>query len=567
MNSTFLTNTILNILAKDHAKLTAKRRSRHRIDRLFTEITTELPETPLSAVLPSRSELHLFRPIFRRGMTPQQAHRMAIIQCCKTRLAQPSPRPAWSDRLEALMESICYRATEAESFSYTDIMVRGIPKDGNNFRPVVNFGFQDGIIERCFSRFASIWMDPGLLPCAVAYRKLPFQQHPIAALHQFRGQHPSGELWSAETDIRNFYDTVDHAVAREAFVRHLDRIPPAFRERALTLLDALLDAYSFPEQVLAIGLPALQVRHPQATFPWPVAALTELHGCDPCGLRIGIPQGAALSCLLVNLVLDPADRAVMEVARGRESELFYRRYCDDMLLVSPDRGLCEAASDAYLQTLHDLKIPVHPPATANDFGREFAQLKSKAVYPWGADPQRHASWVNFIGYQIRHDGLVRIRPTTVKKHMNKMEQELHDLHRLIKLGHVPRASKPRILSSYAHRIAAMSTGTSDTEENASPCWCNCFAELRNLPFNRLQIVELDRFRNKLIGKIGGLVLHLPKSVPPRTRTAHRGKGNSSKVLREIRGSSNSYMRTFESPTPPESSKAPAGPHLVYPADH
>lgn len=548
MNSTYLTNTILSILAKDQAKLTAKRRSLHRIDRLFKGVTAELPETPLAAVLPSRSELHDFRPRSRRWMTTQDAHKVALIHCCKTRLSQPSPRPAWSDRLDALMESICYRATEEDSFSYREIKVRGIPKHGNIFRPVVNFGFQDGIIERCFSRFASKLMDSCLLPCSVAYRQLRCQQHSIAALHQFRGQHPSGELWCAEVDIRNFYDTLDHSVARTAFLHYLDRIPPAFRDRAVILLDALLDAYSFPEQALAIGLPALQVRHPQATFPWPVDALRVLHGADPHHLRIGIPQGAALSCLLVNLVLVQADRAVMEVARGRESELFYRRYCDDMILVSPDRGLCEAAFDAYRQTLHDLKIPEHLPIATNDFGREFAHLKSKAVYPWGADPRRYTSRVSFIGYQIRHDGQVRIRPTTVKKHMKKMTGELHDLHRLVKLGHIPRAMKIRILLSYAHRITAMSTGTFDAEGNVSRCWCNAFAELRNLPKDRRQIENLDQFRNVLIRRLVGIVIHLPKSEEVQTRRPHQRNCDLSKSKHDIQGYHNSYMRFFESPT-------------------
>ena len=550
MNSTSLNKTILDILADDHAKLTAKRRSAHRVNRLFTGISTELTESPLSAVLPSCSEIHLFRPRSRKSISQQEARKTALIHCCKTRLSQPSPRPKWTDQLDTLMGHIRHSITESESFSYTDIQVRGIPKEGDIFRPVVNFGFQEGIIERTFSRFASKMMDPGLLPCSVGYRQMHDGQHPIAALHQFRERHPSGELWCAEADIRNFYDTLDHSVARTAFLQHLDRIPAYFQERALFLLDALLGAYSYPEQALAIGLPALQTRHLQATFPWPLDALRDLHGTDPHHLRIGIPQGAALSGLLANLVLDVADRAVMEVARGRESELFYRRYCDDMILVSPDRELCKAAFDAYRQTLRNLRIPEHPPVATNDFGREFAHRKSKAIYPWGADPNRHASRIGFIGYQIRHDGQVRIRPSTVKKHMRKMERELQGLRHLTRLGHIPRASTRRIALSYSRRIIAMSTGIPATEGSASPCWCNSFAALRNLPFDRRQIEELDRFRNALIGKVVGGVLHLPESSPQRTRTPSGGRCAFPSAMREIRGYPNSYMRFFESPSQP-----------------
>jgi hypothetical protein len=146
-----------------------------------------------------------------------------------------------------------------------------------------------------------------------------------------------------------------------------------------------------------------------------------------------------------------------------------------------------------------------------------------------------------------------------------MTGELHDLHRLIKQGHVPRASNPRIFSSFARRITAMSTGTSDAEGNASRCWCNAFAELRDLPFDHHQLRELDQFRNALNRRLEGIVCHLPESAATRIWSRHWGKGNRSKVMREIRGYSNSYMGFFESPKPSGRLKAPEGPLWIqYP---
>ncbi|MCB1092863.1 MAG: hypothetical protein KDL87_15105, partial [Verrucomicrobiae bacterium] len=296
---------------------------------------------------------------------------------------------------------------------------------------------------------------------------------------------------------------------------------------------------------LGRGLLELQGKHPSGCFPWPEGDLRAMHGRNPRELRIGIPQGAAISGLIANLVLDAADKAVMKVAQGHEEDLFYRRFCDDMLLVSRDRILCQDAFQAYQAAVKALRLPIYEPETSSDYRRQFWQLKSKDVYPWGPDSLNHAGRVGFVGYQLRFDGQARIRPTTVKKHLEKLTREAARLQALVKAGHLPRASKQRIFFSLAWRIVAMSTGRRPDTDNSplGRSWCQSFSVLRDLPFDRPQIESLDRFRNKLIGQLCGAVIHLPDGGVKRTKSKASSRGRG---LPELRGYRHSYMAFFES---------------------
>lgn len=146
----------------------------------------------------------------------------------------------------------------------------------------------------------------------------------------------------SEAEFRGFYDCIGHNVVRGAFksgcVEFQERgirIDP----RAIAIFDAFLDGFSFERIVLGQAESALRQRQPDAEFPWPIDALRELHGDGSLG-EIGVCQGSSISTVMTNLILDRADRAVIAAAARAGSEIFYGRYCDDMIIVSPGRGQC-----------------------------------------------------------------------------------------------------------------------------------------------------------------------------------------------------------------------------------
>jgi len=541
MKSAFETIAIFRQLARHATKITSLRRDRHRKARRFSNIDPGEVFDPFAPVSPPRSVVQPFLPKIHR-VSQSRRRQIAFVACCRHHLNQKN-RPEWAENLSRLVKRLQDRALNDPHFRYGPVIVRAKHKNGDSYRPITSLLPYDSIIEKCFAGWLSQLLDDVFSPSAVAFRTRRSEppEHPIQSLVNFRARSGSGILWCAEADIRGFYDTLSHEVARKAFDSQIHRLPDDEQERALVLFDALLAAYSFPAEVLDRGLRELQTENPDGVFPWPEPELRALHGKDPKTLRIGIPQGAAFSGLIANLVLHAADEAVMEVAKGREDDLFYRRYCDDMLLVSKDRTLCHDAFQAYLAKLRELKLPIHEPETTTDFGREFWHMKSKDVYPWGPDPRHHALRVGFIGYQVKFDGTVRIRPSTIKKHQEKLVCEITHLPGFAR-RHLPRVSKAEIFRSNAWRIVAMSSGRGSSPQQRN--WCEAFHVLRDLRFDRLQIEELDQFRNHLIGRLWGVIKRLPEREGiPVESCFHPG----CRSLRNFRGYPRSYMAFFESP--------------------
>ena len=70
--------------------------------------------------------------------------------------------------------------------------------------------------------------------------------------------------------------------------------------------------------------------------------------------RIGVPQGGALSGLIANIMLDYADKQLKEIPN-----LFYVRYCDDMILMHEDEETCKNAIVIYKDAIEKLHLFSH----------------------------------------------------------------------------------------------------------------------------------------------------------------------------------------------------------------
>jgi hypothetical protein len=141
-----------------------------------------------------------------------------------------------------------------------------------------------------------------------------------------------------------------------------------------------------------------------------------------------LPQGGSFSTVLANLVLAEADRAVLDVDDGR---LFYARYCDDVVFVHPDTAMCRRAMDAYAAALAKLDLPMHEVRPfvykpADGSPTEYYSIKSKGPFQWCEAEKGQAdcaTWVSFLGSQVRYDGETRIRKESIEKHIRSLGRE------------------------------------------------------------------------------------------------------------------------------------------------
>lgn len=97
-------------------------------------------------------------------------------------------------------------------------------------------------------------------------------------------------------------------------------------------------------------------------------------------------------------------------------------YCESEDIVQ-EKFLADsvAARREYLRALNELKLPFHKPKSVEQYGPEFWDSKSKKPYRWtGKKEPGCVPWVQFVGYQVRYDGLVRIKKASVQKHLDKL---------------------------------------------------------------------------------------------------------------------------------------------------
>jgi len=253
----------------------------------------------------------------------------------------------WIGNLHDFTVRIRNRALNTPDFRFHTPAVRPDPKgiDGNH-RAIAIYRFEDRIISTLLTRYLRERFDGQLSHCSYAFRepkdgRCTSHHDAIDDIYSFRGRHPEGSLWVAECDIRGFYDCIHHDVVRRAFSEFVSRAAQAGKpveSKAKELFEAYLQSYTFSRNVMREALPRLQSRSPNATIGWPLGALCEFYS-NPMDEPIGIPQGGAVSCLIANMVLNQVDIAAMPWKSSDRSRLLYARYCDDMILISPEKGL------------------------------------------------------------------------------------------------------------------------------------------------------------------------------------------------------------------------------------
>lgn len=522
---------------------------RHK--RLFHRQISSLAAAPETydpaGLFPPRRQWHRFRQRHRNPTSDKDQNLIALTRAT-LRLRTEQPTAPWVQRLNERVHAIRQRALDTPGFAFDPPAIRGEPKapGSDEYRAIARFSEDDQVIEGITARYFRLVFDAIFSDSSLAFRcgsegtPPPTHHDAVTAIENYRRRHLKSGLWVAECDIRGFFDCVSHEAAQGALSNLIEaarKRDPAFEInlRALQIFDAYLDGYSFPNSVKGIAEPQLKREHGEAAhYKWPEEALREFHP-DPRSAAVGIPQGGALSCFIANCVLHHADQEVTRSRRRTPGPFRYLRYCDDMVILAPDEGSCRMAFEAYQQALRRLQLPIHSPAEVQAYGADFWDGKSRQPYRW-VNPRddRDVPWLQFVGYQIRHDGMLRVKRKSIEKHKAKILDETDRLLRTL-MPSISSSSPPnsdpgirktpgQILHRFRQKLIAMSVGRRDVHHDLArlmpKCWATGFKMVhgRRLPLNALK--ELDRFRERQIARIRSVLGRLPHITEPH-ETAER----------------------------------------------
>jgi hypothetical protein len=213
-----------------------------------------------------------------------------------------------------------------------------------------------------------------------------------------------------------------------------------------------------------------------------------------------------------------------------------------MILLHTDPNKCNEALKLYINGIEDLKLLHHESSALelDSYDRKFWSAKAKPIYKWYANFQtnKNVPWLSFVGYQIRRDGLIRVRRASILKEKKKIVNERMRVLKAIgfyrRNNHykdvVKNIKLPRknIVYRLQNRYVSMSVGKIDlrgtrtlkddkihtTNKILSQgfCWTNGFKLLKKNPVVSKQLKDLDRFRNYNIKLLNNYLRHIEIST-------------------------------------------------------
>jgi hypothetical protein len=508
----FSDEQIINHLCKERVKLAGFINDHQYISRLAGNQTEQQPNHLFYQLLPPRRQWSLYRPRHRPANTNPDL--LALINAVMD-LRHQEQGQRWDSELNRYIADIRERVFGSGRFQFTSPTINWELKKKNKheYRALCRFDPSDNLILCLFAKYLRDMFDAQFSSSSFAFRarnsqgQMPTHHRAFTEIFNLKHHAPTRNFYVAECDIKGFFDTVDHEVALTVFRRAAQRVN--LHPRAEVIFRAYLNCYSFPFNVLAEAEPRLKQQDPKGHFKWPEPELRNIHNADPRNLRIGVPQGGAISGVIANLILDAADKRVERERDRLGAEIHYYRYCDDMILISPVKQHCQTTFNAYLRELDELKLAYHEPKRTFIYGKRHWDHKSKAPYCWSG---QHwfgcVPWVQFVGYQVRYDGLVRPRKESIAKQAAKLVKTTGQLkYSLLEASRENPiiATRNQAQTSLKCKLVAQGVGRIKGEESGPKpmCWASGFKALHNKPFVSTALCLLDRTRWKQIRRFGG----------------------------------------------------------------
>lgn len=514
---------LLKVLSRKRAVVAKKEHDKLFHNNLLSNKSSRDFKQILYTIFPPRNQWIRLTKKERKGKNALAINAIQIERTVnrKTNKFKNTPIEKWEINLHNFLEEIRTKALHDEYLIPKPAIISHFKeiKDGEKiFRPIAHFEYFDRLLISQLNKYLTNCLDVLFSDCSYAFRaskilNRSYSHHKaIEDIIDYKKKNPTSDLWVAECDIKKFYDCVNHTVIKESFVAKTKLLKEKGIEintRAIKLFNSYLDCYSFNFDVNTINLGK------NKKFGWVTSdELYQINSNEKLD-KIGVPQGGAISCLIANIIMDDVDK---EVLKFNDGNLFYARFCDDMVLIHPKKEICKQALESYSNTLKNVKLIGHEPTEIIEYNKSFWASKSKAPYKWAPNKRAdtiklNVPWLSFVGYQVSPLLKVRVRKSSLKKEIEKQINETDKVISIIKKGKIFRVSERAIKHRVTQRLLAMSVGRInifENKKNGQMCWTSGFRVLKENDFVHYHIKNLDRKRNVQLKRLAN---HLKKMNP------------------------------------------------------
>ena len=491
-----------------------------------------LNDKELYALFPSRRKWIKLGKKGRKHLPPLERNKK-IISLMFSNECKETKKEQWCIKLEKEICTISQKIMSKKQDCLTPPDIKLIPKSKDKYRPVSNFKREENIRIGIAAKYIRMKIDTLFLPCSYAFReknKKPFasptHHDAVEKLIEFRKEHEGKTIYVAECDIKKFFDIVNHKVAIKCLHRLLKEYPKternSFDRRALSVFNKYLKCYTYQHATDEAEKHSPNAKLDKLSYE----ELKKIYK-QPEKIKYGIPQGGALSPIIANIILHYADKAIYKAYGERNTEnLFYARYCDDMIIAHTNKETCLMLLEKYCETLKKLKLLVHEPEEFIKYNKKFYTTKSKQPYPWSA-PTRDRStvpWVSFVGYQVGHDGTIRVRQTSIEKEIAKQNKIACKVSKSINFqNNITKKTAPQIIYRLQGKLTSMAVGKryKNSEKLAKGmCWAMGFKLLKKHPHDINQLKKLDKNREKMIAKVKSKIKSKVPNYSSQSQSSH-----------------------------------------------
>lgn len=550
----FEIDVIVKVLCKYRAKLANKRHSKHILNnykdvRKNINVSNE-EDIFIMSLFPNRRKWKKLCERDRKktinSVDLNNKRLLKSYQAEKNLISETYRGADWYISLINFAEEIKNAALNSNSeYVIMTPLIRGIKKKEKDdvviYRPIALYKLKDQIICSLVAKYYRTVFE--LLfekyNCSYAFRvkgknkKVPNHHDCIDRIIEYKKA--NSKVWVSECDIQKFFDTVQHEYLLMVFRSSISEVEAIsgskFSQRAIELFELFLDSFSFKENILSLDEEWFKANKLKfGFFEWAEDELNESFGTNYVNNnRIGVPQGNAISCFVSNLLLHNVDKVICEF----DDELFYIRYCDDMILMHPDKEKCNSALDLYMEAIKKQFLLYHEPFQIKNYhikqnAIKFWKKKSKRPFNWdnkkadkinGACYKYNVPWVSFVGYQIDYNLRIRVRHSTIKKETKKQVAEVDKLAKLLNKnvttskGTRSRLSQKQIVYRLNQKLINMSVGRINLRNHKVPsqqgmCWTKGFEKVNDNLISRKQFKYLDKKRQIQIVKLKAVITKL-----------------------------------------------------------
>ncbi len=585
----FSFDSILDALIKKRVRIIEKNRSSQFLNSIARLNNSKLPRRTcnyeyierywLCKIFPSRSNWINSKPEFRKRLKDitkisQQELRLSVKDAIKGR-EKDGTEPEWLKLLCWQIEQVKRGFNDPNYEISAPVSVSFVLKDKNKvpneYRATSIYQLTDSIILSLLNKYLTDQIDytgsranlKYFSDSSYAYRckyikdvkgKNFNHQSAFGRIIDYWKTNKEKEIYVAELDLKKFFDTISHDTIKERIVeieKVFSDIGRPIHSTAIRLCYSYLNSYCFQNNILVRG-------KGDKDLYWPKTELIKL-GIDVENEKLGIAQGGALSGFFSNLVLNELDKIFPD-----DSQLLYLRYCDDLIILHTNKTKNEQYFNEAIQKLDSLKLPINEPAqvkqmdyftfTEKNSKRTncFWSLKSKRTYKWAQyfastfEEKSNVPWISFVGYQLRYDGLMRIRKNSIKKQIEKQKRIVSDVVKLMtqvtKLGGSIKVDLNKIGAKVQGKLIAMAVGKKNRDNSRSNLsWVRGFElakDYNNFLFS--QVKNLDRQRTKSLK-------HLERFLNSKKIQKLKPTDNPVKIISKYKSS---YYASFN--TPPRS---------------